>query len=225
MKPITNRVAWFVLFPLSWLIVGFSPVHGGWRHNPVTISVGQFNPEFSGAEFHRFLVATINVPADFREQMENITATRISRLAKDRWHGTYEDVAIGFRKVFPEISTFQPEKKYETQELLDKIAKEKIDVLVMINIFNEGGKNIEDVETLPAALQYSANYVHDISSVASYRFCKITLFDIKSGHQIWKGDGVVKAKPGTKNWYHESAVTLAKYLVAHLKKDGVIRER
>lgn len=214
----------FIICLLLFFVTGLEPAQGGWRRNPVAITDGQLNPEFSGVKFNRFLIATINVPPDFREPMETLTAARISRFVMDRWHGTYDDIAIGFRKLFPE-PVFQKDKKYEPQFLLDRIKQEKIDVLVLINIVNEGGKNIEDVETLPDALQYSGNYVHDISSVKSYRFCKITLFDIQSGKQIWKGDGIVKAKPGTKNWYHESASTLSKYLVSRLAKDGVLRKQ
>lgn len=217
----TWRNVGFFVFALVLFVSGFKSALGGWRSNPVTVTGGQFNPEFSGVKFDRFVVAAINVPPDFRKELESIMAIRIGRFKKDRWRGTHEDVAIEFRKLFPE-PIFQPDKKYEPQFLMEKIRQEKINVLVLINIQNQGGENIEDVESYSAALVLSGNHVHDMVPVKLYRFCKITLFDTRSGKPIWKGEGIVKAKPGTRNWYNASAQTLAKRLIKHLEKVGIL---
>jgi len=218
---VTWKKSSFLVFVLVFFVSAFKPVHGGWRNNPVTVSGGQFNPEFTGVKFGRFVVAAINVPPDYRKELELITATRIGRYKKDKWRGIHEDAAIAFRKLFPEPN-FQPEKKYDVQFIRDKIRNEKIDILVLINILNEGGENLEDVESYVTALQLSGNYIHNITPVKKYRFAKITLFDTQSGKRIWIGDGIVKAKPGTTNWYNASAQTLAKHLIKHLEKAGVL---
>jgi hypothetical protein len=202
-------------------------VSGCWANNPVKVTSGQVNPEFRDVKFGRFIVSAVNVPEDFRKELEKVTAIRIAieigRLKKQNWREVYGDATVEFRNVFPDPA-FQPEKKYDVQFIMDKIHQRKLDVIVLINMLNEGGQNIEDVESYVTVLQHSGNYIHDMAPVKRYRFAKIILFDAKTGKQVWKGDGTVKAKPGTTDWYHDSAVTLASDLVEHLESAGVLRE-
>ena len=209
----------FLVAAMATVIVITQPGYAKWRNNPVSMG-GHGNPQYVGKAYKRIAVAAINVPPDFRAQLEQVTAINLSRAITDEsdWNKTR---VIDFASLFADPA-FQPDGKYTIEYLMGELNKQGVDAILFINITNEGGENIDDIGSLEKALDVAANYKHKVGPVVRYKFSKVLVYDLKDKVGIWSGGGVVKAKPQTTKWFNVTARTMSKKLVKLLEKENVL---
>ncbi len=207
-KPALRIIIAFILFtPISFLT--------GCHINPSRID-GKINPIFQGRSFTNYAVAAVNIVPRFRKELEHVTAIRIQRSLIDR------TPVQEFRILFPHNEFEEKRQSYTLEHIKQTLHDKGVEVFIFINVIDTQGSNLEHIDKLDRALLAGANNVHDPRGAYYYGGSDVLLFELSTGKIIWKGHGVLKAKPHTPRWFNASSTGHAAYLVSNLKKAGLI---
>lgn len=199
-----NRILWCLL-----CIAVAVPAQAGFRSDPTTLD-GDINPEFQGKSYQTYVVGAVNAIQQFRKYLETWHVSRINHAAQNKQAGRE------FRVLFPD-PLYTPNKSYTIEEIKKRLADEGIQIFVFINVKDKGGYNLTDVDTMDKALLAAANSLHDSNRVEHYGGTDVVLYELSSGKVVWRGNGIVKAKPNTPKWFKRTSVGHAKFLEKRLR--------
>jgi hypothetical protein len=161
------------------------------------------------------VVSAVNVVPAFRKQLEAVTVSHIDRATQVKGSGRE------FRAIFPS-QDFIPGKSYAVAEVKQKMLDEQLEIFVFINVKDTGGNNLDDIDSLDNALLVSANHEHDPAKAEHYGFTDVVMYELATGKIVWRGNGIIKAKPNTPKWFKRTAVGHAKYFEKHIIKRGLV---
>jgi hypothetical protein len=173
---------------------------------------GEINPEFTGRQIKKMVVVAPNVVKYFRAQIEKRMCNRLKSMSNGGVTGVrFENVVTGF-------------KKHTGPEVIALLKQQRVDAVAVVDIKMDGSNYTlpasQDDSLLPGdmlpALEYIANYKYQPRFNGKYRTTTVTVYDVKTGGVIWKGQGIVNATQDSRKWHKKSgkylAIRFAKYM-------------